>query len=626
MTTFMSFHPDIELSRGKCAQIAGCSLCLQAMAGPSEIFVFKDALIVLGTAAVVAPVVHRLKISPVLGFLVVGAALGPFGLGRLAEHSRAIAWLTVTGERQIAFIADLGIVFLLFFIGLELSMRRLITMRRLVFGLGGLQSTLSTVVISLAAVWLGQPPAAALIIGACLALSSTAIVMELLSGQRRMMSTTGRTSFAILLAQDLAVVPLLFLISALGGHSEGNVAQGIVIALIEAVVAIGIIALVGRLVLKPLFRLAASTDNPEFFMAATLLIAVGSGVIAAYAGLSMALGAFIAGLLLAETEYRRAVEAMIDPFRGLLLGVFFFSVGMHIDLSFIWREPLLVIGGFAAMMIAKSVLIAPLCRLFGVPWAASVETALLLAPGGEFAFIGIGLATQFGLIDAGIAAALLAVVSLTMATLPFVSLIARRAAQRVARDAPATALPPDDHAKRVIVVGHGRVGQLVCDMLDRHQIPYIAADRDAPRVERWRKLGRPVYFGDASNPLFLQRCGIDEAVGVIVTIDTAAVDDVVRAVRARRPDVMIVARAHDAQHARHLYTLAVTDTVPETIEASLQLAESALVGIGVPMGLVIASIHERREQFRHELQAAAGGTASMTEQIRRARRDRAAKT
>lgn len=599
------------------------------MAGPSEIFAFKDALIILGTAAVVAPVVQRLKISPVLGFLVVGAALGPFGLGRLAEHSRAIAWLTVTGERQIAFIADLGIVFLLFFIGLELSMRRLITMRRLVFGLGGLQCFISTLVISLAALWLGQPPDAALIIGACLALSSTAIVMELLSGQRRMTSTTGRTSFAILLAQDLAVVPLLFLISALGGHSEGHVIQGVVIALFEAVLAVGIIALVGRVILKPLFRLAASTDNPEFFMAATLLIAVGSGVIAAYAGLSMALGAFIAGLLLAETEYRRAVEAMIDPFRGLLLGVFFFSVGMHIDLSFIWREPLLVVGGFVAMMVAKSVLLAPLCRLFGVPWAASVETSLLLAPGGEFAFIGIGLATSYGLIDGGVSAGVLAVVSLTMATLPFVSLFASRAAQRVAEgtagEAPPTALPPDDHARRVIVVGHGRVGQLVCDMLDKHEIAYIAADRDAARVERWRKLGRPVYFGDASNPLFLQRCGIDEATGVIVTIDTAAVDDVVRAVRMRRPDVMIVARAHDAQHARHLYTLAVTDTVPETIEASLQLAESALVGLGVPMGLVIASIHERRELVRHELQAAAGGTASMTEQIRRARRDKVVK-
>jgi len=599
------------------------------MAGPSDIYVFKDALIVLGTAAVVAPVVHRLKISPVLGFLVVGAALGPFGLGRLADYSRAIDWLTVTGERQIAFIADLGIVFLLFFIGLELSMRRMITMRRLVFGLGGLQVVLSALVISLAIYWLGQPAPAALIIGTCLALSSTAIVMELLSGQRRMMSTTGRTSFAILLAQDLAVVPLLFLISALGGHSEGSVIQGVIVAVVEAVLAVAVIAVVGRLVLKPLFRLAASTDNPEFFMAATLLIAVGSGVIAAFAGLSMALGAFIAGLLLAETEYRRAVEAMIDPFRGLLLGVFFFSVGMHIDLSFIWREPVLVIGGFLAMMVTKTLLLVPLCRFFGVPWAASVETSLLLAPGGEFAFIGIGLATQFGLVQPGIAAGVLAVVSLTMGTLPFVSLFARRAAQRVAKkvtgDAPATPLPPADHAKRVIVVGHGRVGQLVCDLLDKHEISYIAADHDAVRVERWRKLGRPVYFGDASNSLFLQRCGIDEATGVIVTIDTAAVDDVVRAVRARRPDVMIVARAHDAQHARHLYTLAVTDTVPETIEASLQLAESALVGLGVPMGLVIASIHERREHVRNELQAAAGGMGSMTARIRDARREKAAK-
>ena len=594
------------------------------MAGPAEIFVFKDALIVLGTAAIVAPVVHRLKISPVLGFLIVGALLGPHGLGQLAHYSRAIDWITVTGERQIAFIADLGIVFLLFFIGMELSMRRLLTMRRLVFGLGGSQVFLSALVISLAALWLGQPPAAALIIGACLALSSTAIVMELLSGQRRMMSTTGRTSFAILLAQDLAVVPLLFLIGALGSHSEGSVLQGAVVALVEAAVAVGVIAVVGRLVLKPLFRLAAGTDNPEFFMAATLLIAVGSGVIAAYAGLSMALGAFIAGLLLAETEYRRAVEAMIDPFRGLLLGVFFFSVGMHIDLGFIWREPLLVAGGFVAMMVAKTILLAPLCRLFGVPWSTSIESSLLLAPGGEFAFIGIGLATQVGLVDGGVAAGVLAVVSLTMATLPFVSLAARRVHRRLDKEArsrpSSTVLPPDDRTKRVIVVGHGRVGQLVCDLLDKHEIAYLATDKDVALVERWRNLGRPIYYGDASNPIYLRRCGIDEATGVIVTIDTAVVDDVVRAVRARRPDVMIVARAHDAQHARHLYTLRVTDTVPETIEASLQLAESALVGLGVPMGLVIASIHERRETVRQELQAAAGTASLLTEQIRLARR------
>ena len=246
-----------------------------------------------------------------------------------------------------------------------------------------------------------------------------------------------------------------------------------------------------------------------------------------------------------------------------------------------------------------------------------------MAPGGEFAFIGIGLATQLKLIDGGVAAGVLAVVSLTMVSLPVMALLARKAARRLEAAAPtdavSTLLPPADHTRRVIVVGHGRVGQLVCDMLDRHDIAYLATDRDAAVVARWRKLGRPIYYGDAGNPLYLRRCGLDEATGVIVTIDTAVVDDVVRAVRTYRPDVMIVARAHDARHARHLYTLGVTDTVPETIEASLQLAETALVGLGVPMGLVIESIHERRELVRHELQTAAGSAAALTEQIRHTR-------
>lgn len=387
------------------------------MAGSNEIFVFKDALIILGTAAVVAPVMPRLKVSPVLGYLAMGALLGPHGLGRVAEHSRLVDWFTVTGEAQIAFIADLGVVFLLFFIGLELSLRRLSTMRRMVFGLGGLQIALTTAAIGFAAFSLGQPPPAALVIGACLALSSTAIVMELLSSQRRLLSTTGRTSFSILLAQDLAVVPLLLLVGVLGGQSGGSVWHGIGVAMGEAIAAVAVIAVVGRLILRPLFRLAAGTENPEFFMAATLLVAVGSGVIAAYAGLSMALGAFIAGLLLAETEYRRAVEAMIDPFRGLLLGVFFFSVGMHIDLGFIWQHPLLVTAGVAAMVVVKSLLLIPLCRLWGLSAPASVETSLLLAPGGEFAFIGIGLAAALEVVAADVAGGVLAVVSVTMTRL-----------------------------------------------------------------------------------------------------------------------------------------------------------------------------------------------------------------
>ncbi len=596
------------------------------MAGPSELSEFKDALIILGTAAIVAPVMPRLKVSPVLGYLAMGALLGPFGLGRLAEHSRFLDFLTVTGERQISFIADLGIVFLLFVIGLELSFRRLSTLRRLVFGLGGLQVVLTTGVISLAAFWLGLPAPAALVIGGCLALSSTAIVMELLSSQRRLLTATGRTSFAILLAQDLAVVPLLLLVGAIGGNTEGPLWRGVALASGEALLAATVIVVVGRLILRPLFRLTSGTDNPEFFMAATLLVAVGSGVIAGYAGMSMALGAFIAGLLLAETEYRRAIETMIDPFRGLLLGVFFFSVGMHIDLGIIWQYPLLVMAGVAGVILAKWLVLTPLCHLWGMPWPASLEIGLLLAPGGEFAFIGIGLATTLDVVAQEVSGGVLAVVSVTMALLPLIGIVGARAAERLRKNLPApVALPPplpDDHAKRVIIIGHGRVGRLVCDMLEEHKLAYFAVDRDAAQVERWRRLGRPIYYGDASNPLFLHRCGLDDALGIVVTLDTSAVDDVVRAVRSRRPDVMIVARAHDAEHARHLYTLKVTDTVPETIEASLQLAESALVGLGVPMGSVIASIHERRETIRNELQAAAGGEARPTERIRRARRER----
>ena len=602
---------------------------VRRMASATDIGAYKDALIVLGTAAIVVPAMHRLKVGPILGFLFVGAALGPHGLGQLVDAFPLFGWFTVTGEKQINFIAELGVVFLLFVIGLELSLRRMITMRKLVFGLGGLQAVLTALPIGLVCYWAGVPAAGALVIGACLALSSTAVVVELLSKQRRLTSTTGRTTFAILLAQDLAVVPLLFVIGVLGGRDDGSVLTGVLYALAQAAVAIAIIALVGRRLLKPLFRQVATTDSPELFMAAALLVAVGAGVVAAIAGLSMTLGAFIAGLLLAETEYRRAIEAMIEPFKGLLLGVFFFSVGMHIDLQFIWREPLLVLAGVVAMLVLKTAIFVPIARGWGLSWGQAAETSLLLAPGGEFAFIGIGMAFGVGLMDQRVESGVLAIVSLTMALLPILAALGHRVAQHLNEAVPGdpivTVLPPDDHAPRVIVVGHGRVGQLVCDMLEEHKVPYLVTERDAALVARWRKLDRPVFYGDVANRLFLERCGIGEAPAIIVTIDgAAAVDEIVRTARARRPDVLIVARAHDARHARHLYSLGVTDTVPETIEASLQLAESALVGLGVPMGSVIASIHERRENVRRELQAAAGGSPALAATVRRARRARRA--
>ena len=331
----------------------------------------------------------------------------------------------------------------------------------------------------------------------------------------------------------------------------------------------------------------------------------------AVAGLSMALGAFVAGLILAESEFRKQIEVTIDPFKGLLLGMFFFTVGMGVDFREIWREPFLVLGAVVGLIGLKALILTGLARLFGLSWSSSIEMGLLLGPGGEFAFVGIGLATLAGLITANVSTFVLTVTSLTMVLIPVLAHLARRLSGRIAAKRPVppelTAVPAGSGKGRAIVVGHGRVGQIVCSMLERHGYPYISTDRDPAAVSEWRRRGREVYYGNAANPAFLKSCGLLEAAGVIVTIhDQDAIDEIVGVARSLRPDILIVSRARDATHARHLYAIGVTDAVPETIEASLQLSEAALVGLGVPTGPVIASIHEQRDEFRHELQEAAG--------------------
>ncbi len=583
------------------------------MAATFNIDAYSDALVVLGTAGIVVPLVRRFGLPPVLGYLGAGAILGPLGLGTFKDQLPALYWLTVVDARNVSAFAELGIVFLLFLIGLELSFQRLVTMRRLVFGLGGLQFLLCTAVITGIVALAGGGAVVAIIIGSCLALSSTAIVLELLSSQRRMSTTTGRTAFSILLLQDLAVIPILLFVSlhAQGGGAGGSVVTGIALALANAAIAIAVIVIVGRLLLRPLFRLVASTGTSELFVAATLFVIVAGAVVSGLAGISMALGAFIAGLLLAETEYRNAIEATIEPFKGLLLGLFFFTVGMGIDLRELMREPLWLVVCVVGLIGVKAGLIFLLARLFRVPRPAAIETALLLGPGGEFAFVVIGLATGALLVSPAIGSFTLAVTSLTMALLPLLAIAGRRLVarsdERRAVDPVLLLVPPADSAPRAIVVGHGRVGQMVCDMLDVHRVPYLVSDSDPAAVTAYRRRGREVYFGDATKPAFLKTCGLMAAPAVIVTIhNQAAIDEIVRVVRELRPDVLIVSRARDATHARHLYAIGVTDAVPETIEASLQLSEAALVGLGVPTGPVIASIHDKRDEFRHQLQEAAG--------------------
>ena len=571
---------------------------------------YSDALVVLGTAGILVPIFSRLGFNPVLGYLAAGALLGPLGLGSLIQTFPVLFWFTVGDARDVAGIADLGVVFLLFLIGLELSLHRLLTMRRLVFGLGGLQVLVTTALLAGLAVYFGKAPSEALILGASLSLSSTAIVLELLSKQERLTTNLGRASFSVLLAQDLSVVPLLIFISLLAQGPKGSVLGSLGTALVQAAIALAVIVVFGRVLLRPLLRLVASTRSRELFIATTLFVIIAAGVITNQAGLSMALGGFVAGLLLAETEYRKAIEATIEPFKGLLLGIFFFTVGMAIDVRELLHEPLLLVGAVVGLIAVKSILIVGLAKLFRLSWPVAVEMGLLLGAGGEFAFVSITMAANLRLIAPTTATFALAVTSVTMALIPLMSLLARPFASRLraaaGREPLELSVRPNAGEKHAIVVGYGRIGKVVCALLREHGIAYIAADSDPSTVTRDRRDGHDVYYGDATDPKFLEICGLGSASGVIITIHADdLIDAVVEHVRAVRADVLIVSRARDANHARHLYRLGATDAVPETIEASLQLSEAALVGLGVPTGPAIASIHEKRDEIRHALQQAA---------------------
>ena len=564
---------------------------------------YREFLIILGAAGLIVPLFVRLGINSILGFLLVGFLLSPDVLGSLTGNFPFLKAFVITDPKAISSLAELGVVFLLFLIGLELSLERLLTMKRLVFGLGSLQVIGTTALIALLAYGFGFSSAQAIVLGTALSLSSTAIVIQLYTDEKRLGSQSGRTSFAILLFQDLAVIPILILVSVLGQESSGPVLQGILTALAQAVLAIALIIGVGRFALRPLLRLVAGTNSSDLFMAAVLLIAVGTGVLANVAGLSMALGAFIAGLTLAETEYRRAIEAIIEPFKGLLLGAFFLLVGLGIDLDGFVESPVRILAIASALIIAKSAVTYLLARQFKVNHAAALESSLLLGPCGEFAFVILSSAAALSILPDAMFSETLLIVSLTMAAIPLLSILGKQLIKRTKKlqgsSLETLEPPPDDGQPRIIVAGFGRVGHLIGSMLDEHKIPYIAMDADAALVARERRAGFPVYYGDAANTEFLKKCGLADAKAIAITMDNPSrVDDVAKTARAERSDLKIIARARDERHAMRLYAAGVTEAVPETIESSLQLGESLLVEAGIPMGLAIASVHERRDTFR----------------------------
>ena len=587
---------------------------------------YKDLVVFLAAAGVVVPLFNRLKISPVLGFLAAGVLLGPDGLARFADTAPWLSWLTISDATQIRSLSELGVAFLLFMIGLELSWERLRAMRKLVFGLGLTQVAACTVALAAVFVFMGQPLVSAAVLGMGLALSSTAVVMPVMAERGRIKTTAGRATFSILLAQDLVVAPILITVTVLAALAESGVGSGdfdpavlgpALFTLIPAAIGLALLVVLGRLVLRPMFRSVARAkakgQGQEMFIAASLLVVMGAGLGAQAAGLSMSLGALIAGLLLAETEFRREVEISIEPFKGLLLGVFFVGVGLSLDLDAVAADPVAVFGLAAMLTLLKAGLIFGAARLWGLNHRSAIETALVLGPAGEFAFVILGAGLVEGIALPAFTQTVLIAATISIFTIPLMAAIADRVLKHTAPavpDLPPEALePPPATSGQVLIVGFGRVGRLVGEMLTEHGQAFLAIDANPTTVAKGRAEGANVFYGDAGRTEMLERCGIDTARAVVVTMDAPIkVDEVVVATRSLRPDLILIARARDHKHAARLYALGVTDAVPETTEASLQLAENTLVDLGVPMGLVLASIHERRDRFRKIFQEAMPGS------------------
>lgn len=548
-----------------------------------------DVLVFLAAAVIAVPIFQRLKSSLILGYLAAGLIIGPhvFGLVRNESVTRALA--------------ELGVVFLLFTIGLELTFDRLRVIRRYIFGLGTVQVVVTGAIIGLLATAAAISTQNAIVIGGALALSSTAVVMQLLSERGELSTRVGRVAFSILLLQDLAVVPLLAIVPALGGAGE-DVVLVVLWTVVKAIIAVAAIFAFGRLVLRPVFRIIAVGQSPELFAAMTLMVLLGTSWATASFGLSLAIGGFIAGMLLGETEYRMQVAAEIAPFRGLLLGVFFMTVGLDLDLPLIFDKAGLVSGLVISLILGKTGLLALVARISGQPWGASVRLGLLLSQGGEFAFILFGLAARDGLMPVAVADLMVGVVAISMALTPVLAWLGERFETHmedrstIPEDSVAEAEVSDiqDH---VIIAGFGRVGQSVAKMLSAADIPYVAIEFEPTRVSEARSQGLPVYYGDASRPEVQKALGAERARAAVVILDNAEMASrTVHLLHQRFPKIDIFVRARDNQHRRNLEDAGATGIVHETFEMSLQLGGAVLRRFGTPAD----DIYDIIQDFRAE--------------------------
>ncbi|MEH6756283.1 MAG: cation:proton antiporter [Parasphingorhabdus sp.] len=572
------------------------------MSTPLDNPAFIDAIVILGAAGVIIPAFARFRITPIIGFILVGVLLGPSGLGSLSAQYDWLKFVTINDREAIEPFAEFGIILLLFSIGLELSFKRLWSMRRLVFGVGAAELTISALIIGFVLYLIGQPASGALGLGLALALSSTALVLPM-SGTK---SPVGRAALAMLLFEDVAIVPIIFLLGALApSYASGSSWEEMVNTLvIGGAVVIGMLVL-GRLMLPRIFAQAARTKSPELFLSVSLLVIILASLATAATGLSPIVGALLAGLLIAETEYHGEVEVITEPFKGLALGVFLITVGMQIDIRVILDNWASLITAVVGVVLVKAIVTGGLLRFAGARPGTATEAGVLMASPSETTLIVLAAATQAQLIQPQTAAFWQIVTAIGLTITPLLARFGHDMARRVELRGENIAATDDQviDAEKTIIIGFGRVGRLVADMMKAHNQNYLAIESNIDVVANARRDGYSIIFGNVARNEMLDRLRLGHAKALVLTMDEPVLSvQIVKRVRAWVPDLPILVRARDTKHAAELYQAGATNAVPEALEGSLQLSEAILVENGVAMGPVIASIHAKRDQIRQKIQ------------------------